>query len=82
MSYNGHRGPAVNMQEFIDNLNVVAPTQDTTDFDSYLNDDLSLFTQTNFFDFDQGQMANLSGPNMDFNGSGNTDAKPMDFTGE
>lgn len=83
MSYNGQRGPAVNMSEFIGNLNVVAPAQDTTDFDSFLNqnDDFSSFTQTNFFDFDQGQMANLSGPNMDFSAPGTTDAKAFDFGG-
>jgi hypothetical protein len=69
-SYNGQRGP--NVSEFIANLNAIPSAQDMAagqgqDFN--LDDDLAMFTNTQFFDFDLGQDADLQPSNFDFNGS-------------
>lgn len=61
-TYNGRRGP--NVSQYLRDLNTISP-QDTTGADDNSNfnygggDDLTLFTNTEFFDFDSGQ-------NMDF----------------
>ncbi len=56
MAYNGRRGP--NVSEYIANLNAIPSAQDMQTLDQQnfnFDDDLALFTNTNFFDFDQGQ---------------------------
>lgn len=54
-TYNGRRGP--NVSQYLQNLNTISP-QDTTpatEENFPLEDDLALFTNTQFFDFDSGQ---------------------------
>ncbi|KAJ6441905.1 regulatory protein cys-3 [Purpureocillium lavendulum] len=53
-TYNGRHGP--NVSQYLRDLNTISP-QDTTAADEAFNmeDDLSLFTNTQFFDFDSGQ---------------------------
>lgn len=87
MGYNGQRGP--NVSEFIANLNAIPSAQEMASQGQEnfnLDDDLSLFTNTNFFDFDLGQDADLQPANFDFNrqsraapAAGNTDTKGLDF---
>jgi hypothetical protein len=59
MAYNGRRGP--NVSEYIANLNAIPTAQDIQAANSELNfeDDLAMFTNTQFFDFDMGQDADL-----------------------
>jgi hypothetical protein len=57
MSYNGRRGP--NVSEYIANLNAIPTAQDLSNQDSFVDDDLALFTNTQFFDFDLGQEVDL-----------------------
>lgn len=60
MAYNGRRAP--NVSEYIANLNTI-PTPHELDLASQenfnLDDDLAMFTNTQFFDFDLGQDADL-----------------------
>ncbi|PWI74043.1 Regulatory protein cys-3 [Purpureocillium lilacinum] len=53
-TYNGRHGP--NVSQYLRDLNTISP-QDTTAPEEGFNmeDDLSLFTNTQFFDFDSGQ---------------------------
>jgi hypothetical protein len=71
--YNGQRGP--NVSEFIANLNTIPSAQDVAgqgpeNFN--LDDELAMFTNTQFFDFDLGQDADLKPSNFgfDFNEQG------------
>lgn len=58
MAYNGRRGP--NVSEYIANLNAIPSAQDLQASDSLdFENDLALFTNTQFFDFDLGQDADL-----------------------
>lgn len=69
----GYRGRLnVNVSHFLADLNTI-PSAEEQVVDNYNPDDLSLFTNTQFFDFDMGEP--LSG---DFasNGSYNGTAKP------
>lgn len=86
MAYNGRKGP--NVSEYIANLNAIPSAQDLQNAESFnLDDDLAMFTNTQFFDFDLGQDADLQ-PG-DFNGRAgeqttvapdNMELKPMDFS--
>lgn len=60
MAYNGRRGP--NVSEYIANLNAIPSASDIQAADSGLSfeDDLAMFTNTQFFDFDMGQDTDLS----------------------
>lgn len=54
-TYNGRRGP--NVSQYLRDLNTVSP-QDTPaapEENFNMEDDLALFTNTQFFDFDSGQ---------------------------
>jgi hypothetical protein len=65
--YSGQRGP--NVSEFIANLNAIPSTQDMAGQgpDNFnLDDELAMFTNTQFFDFDLGQDADLKPANFDF----------------
>lgn len=84
--YNGQRGP--NVSEFIANLNAIPPTQDLAgqgpeNFN--LDDELAMFTNTQFFDFDLGQDADLQPSTFDFKGQSivtpvaAADPKGLDF---
>ncbi|KAH8748024.1 hypothetical protein BGZ57DRAFT_945868 [Hyaloscypha finlandica] len=57
MTYNGRRGP--NVSEYIANLNAIPTAQDLSNQDNFVDDDLALFTNTQFFDFDLGQEVDL-----------------------
>ncbi|KJZ80316.1 hypothetical protein HIM_00166 [Hirsutella minnesotensis 3608] len=58
-TYNGRHGP--NVSQYLRDLNTINPQDTTTTTEDAFNieDDLALFTNTQFFDFDSGQ-------NMDF----------------
>ena len=71
------------MSEYVANLNAIHPEQELQQDNINFEDDLALFTNTNFYDFDLGQNADLQ-PSFDsnaHNGEG-MDMKPLDFTGE
>ena len=57
MAYNGRRGP--NVSEYIANLNAIPTPQDLSNQENFGDDDLALFTNTQFFDFDLGQEVDL-----------------------
>lgn len=81
MVYTGHGGP--NVSEFIANLNAIPSAQEMASQGQEnfnLDDDLSLFTNTNFFDFDLGQDADLQPANFDFHGQSR--AAPATATAE
>src|SRR4051794_20920932 len=82
MTYNGRRGP--NVSEYIANLNAIPSEQDLHGQDNLsFDDDLALFTNTNFFDWDLGQNADLQpslGPSAGHQAGGALDMKPLDFT--
>lgn len=79
------------MSEFIANLNAIPSAQDmaSQNQDNFnLDEDLAMFTNTQFFDFDLGQDADLQPTNFDFNGqqrrgapnaASNSAVKGMDF---
>ncbi|KAL8666950.1 MAG: hypothetical protein Q9168_007383, partial [Polycauliona sp. 1 TL-2023] len=65
-AYNGRKGP--NVSHFLSNLNAIPsdheiPTQQPEPFD--FANDLASFTNTEFFDFDQGE--NAFNPSVDYN---------------
>ncbi|KAL2076255.1 hypothetical protein VTL71DRAFT_1198 [Oculimacula yallundae] len=68
MAYNGPS--RVNMSEYISTLNHV-PDQEMAPGTEFLEDDLAMFTNANFFDFDLGQDADLQP--TDYNGEGRRD---------
>jgi hypothetical protein len=66
MTYNGRRGP--NVSEYIANLNAIPTPQDiqnSSQENFNIDDDLAMFTNTQFFDFDLGQNTDLQAPNFD-----------------
>jgi len=68
-SFNGQRAP--NVSEFIANLNAIPSQQDMVNQNQEnfnLDDDLAMFTNTQFFDFDVGQEADLQPSNFAFDG--------------
>lgn len=85
MAYNGRRGP--NVSEYIANLNAIPSAQDLQSAQDNFNldDELAMFTNTQFFDFDLGQDADLQAANFGVEGPGSaaapeaTDMKAMDF---
>lgn len=84
MAYNNHRrGP--NVSAFIANLNAIPTEQEMSAENFNLEDDLALFTNTQFFDFDVAQGTDLHGDSFDGLGGQSTtsevDMKPLDFTG-
>lgn len=85
MAYSNHRrGP--NVSAFIANLNAIPNEQDmqNTHENFNLEDDLALFTNTQFFDFDVAPGADLQGDNFDGLGGQSTssevDMKSLDFS--
>lgn len=83
MAYNGRRGP--NVSEYIANLNAI-PTPQELQAQENLNfeDDLALFTNTQFFDFDLGQDADLQQqtyerPSAHNNAGSRTSAETLDL---
>ncbi|KFZ04218.1 hypothetical protein V502_10317 [Pseudogymnoascus sp. VKM F-4520 (FW-2644)] len=66
---NGQRGP--NVAEFIANLNAIPTAQDLAaqqQQDFNFDDDLAMFTNATFFDFDIGQDADLQPATLGFDG--------------
>lgn len=81
MTYNGRRGP--NVSEYIANLNAIPSAQEIQGQDNLnFEDDLALFTNTQFFDFDHQQDLDLQ-QTFDRAGHGpaerSLDMKPLDF---
>jgi len=72
---------------FIANLNAIPTSQDlhSSNADNFsLDDDLAMFTNTQFFDFDLGQDADLQPTDYDARGghtlaTDSDDLKPLDF---
>ena len=58
----------MNASHFLSNLNTV-PAPDEHVVDTYNPDDLALFTNTQFFDFDMGEQLGDFSPNGSFNGA-------------
>lgn len=57
-SYSERRGP--NVSEYVANLNAIPSAQDLSNADNFnMDDELAMFTNTQFFDFDAGQDADL-----------------------
>lgn len=52
-TYNGRHGP--NVSQYLRDLNIISPQDTTADDNFSIEDDLALFTNTQFFDFDSGQ---------------------------
>lgn len=83
MTYNGRRAP--NVAEYIAQLNAIPSAQDLQNADSYnLEDDLAMFTNAHFFDFDLGHDADLQPGSFDERGGSTVtpdglDMKPLDF---
>ncbi|KAB8300827.1 hypothetical protein EYC80_002755 [Monilinia laxa] len=88
MAYNGRRGP--NVSEYIANLNAIPTPQDlqNSNQDPFnVDDELAMFTNAQFFDFDLNQNTgtDLQAPNFDGVGAQSTadsvdlDLKDMDF---
>jgi len=88
MTYNGRRGP--NVSEYVANLNAIPTPQDiqnSSQENFNIDDDLAMFTNTQFFDFDLGQNTDLQAPNFDGVGAQSTagesnidaDLKDMNF---
>jgi hypothetical protein len=74
MTYNGRRGP--NVSEYIANLNAIPSAQELSAQDNLtFEDDLALFTNTHFYDFDLGQNADLQ---QTFGASNNTTTTTSD----
>lgn len=58
MAYHGRKGP--NVSQYISTLNAIPTAQDLQASDNLdFENDLALFTNTQFFDFDLGQDADL-----------------------
>ena len=65
----GYRGRSnVNVSHFLSNLNTI-PAPDEHAVDTYNPDDLALFTNTQFFDFDMGEPLGDFASNGSFNGA-------------
>jgi hypothetical protein len=87
-AFNGQRGP--NVSEYIANLNAIPSAQDMASQNQdnfHLDDDLAMFTNTQFFDFDLGQDADLQPTSFAFDGQSRTapvapadGIKGIDFT--
>ncbi|KAG0645853.1 Regulatory cys-3 [Hyphodiscus hymeniophilus] len=85
MTYNSRR-PAPNMSDFVNQLNAIPSAEDLHNAENFnIDDDLAMFTNTQFFDFDLGQDANVQA-DFDARGAAQTtvapqsiDMKPMDF---
>ena len=59
-TYNGRSGP--NVSQYLRELNTISP-QDTTGDDSFnMEENLSFFTNTQFFDLDSGQNTDFQAP--------------------
>ncbi len=68
MAYNG--SSKVNMVDYIATLNTVPAEGDSRGEQDFLEDDLAMFTNANFFDFDLGQDADLQPTDYNVEGSG------------
>ncbi|KAH8821281.1 hypothetical protein F5884DRAFT_82258 [Xylogone sp. PMI_703] len=79
--YNGRTGP--NVSEYIANLNAIPPAQEASNQENFnLEEDLAMFTNTQFFDFDLGQDADLQAPPTNYEGqhsAGNGNENNLDF---
>ncbi|CAG8976416.1 hypothetical protein HYALB_00008541 [Hymenoscyphus albidus] len=81
MAYNGRRGP--NVSDFIANLNAIPSAQDLQNAEDNINfeEDLAMFTNTQFFDTDFGLHTDnfgVDGPGSAASPEG-TDMKALDF---
>lgn len=77
------------MSEYIANLNAIPSAQEMQSNQENFNidDDLAMFTNTQFFDFDVGNGADLHTDDINFDGLGgqsvaseSMDLKPVDFS--
>ena len=85
MTYNGRRAP--NVSEYIANLNAIPSAQDLQSSNQEpfsADDDLAMFTNTQFFDFDLGHEPDFQNTDLDGGHGGQSvadsvDMKSMDF---
>jgi hypothetical protein len=84
MTYNGRRGP--NVSEYVANLNAIPTAQDLQNSQDNFNleDDLAMFTNAQFFDFDLVQDTDLQQPAFDGSAAQSAagdavDMKSLDF---
>lgn len=77
-TYNGRRGP--NVSQYLRELNTI-PAQDPPAADEAfgMEDDLAMFTNTQFFDFDSGQNTDYNAPPVKPD-SAETTQRPDDLT--
>lgn len=83
--YSGRTGP--NVSEYIANLNAIPSAQEIANQENSFNleEDLAMFTNTQFFDFDLGHDADLQAPSTTYerpNAGSNSEGlemKSMDF---
>lgn len=82
MAYNGRRAP--NVSAYIANLNAIPTEQDLQSSNQdFHDDDLAMFTNTQFFDFDLGQEPDLQAGGFAEGQpaiSDSFDAKGLEFT--
>jgi hypothetical protein len=84
MAYSGRRAP--NVSAYIANLNAIPtePDLQSSNQESFIDDDLAMFTNTQFFDFDIGadpdlQVGSFAEGHSGQNAADNIDAKGLDF---
>jgi hypothetical protein len=80
-NYNGRRGP--NVSQYIRDLNTISP-QDAPAREGFnMEEDLSLFTNTQFFDFDSGQNTDFQAQPVKVDGKASSNAAhPASATSE
>jgi hypothetical protein len=83
MAYSGRRGP--NVSAYIANLNAIPTAEDlqSSNQESFIDDDLAMFTNTQFFDFDLGQEGDLQAGSFAADGQpapDSFDGKGLEFT--
>ena len=59
-TYNGRRGP--NVSQYLRDLNAISPQDSTNEENFNMEDSLSFFTNTEFFDLDSGQNTDFQAP--------------------
>jgi len=83
MAYNGRRGP--NVSAYIANLNAIPTAEDlqSSNQEAFIDDDLAMFTNTQFFDFDLGHEGDIQAGSFAADGQpapDNFDSKGLEFT--
>lgn len=59
-TFNGRRGP--NVSQYLRDLNTIKPQETAVDDNLNFEQELAMFTNTQFFDFDSGQNTDFQAP--------------------